>query len=92
MANGLDADDPGAYPPFAVTVDVALFTVRRARLHVLLVERAEQPFKGEWALRGGFVKIDEDLPEAAARELAEAGGRRVDRTEQVDLGEPGKGR
>ena len=71
MASSSLAYDPGAYPPFAVTVDVALFTIRRASLHVLLIEREEEPFQGEWALPGGFVKIDEDLYQAAGRELAQ---------------------
>ncbi len=66
--------DSASYPPFAVTVDVALFTLRGDRLRVLLVERAENPYKGSWALPGGFVRIDEDLAQAAARELAEETG------------------
>ena len=63
--------DPDAYPRFAVTVDVALFTIREGNLHVLLVERGEEPFIGHWALPGGFVRIDEDLSQAATRELVE---------------------
>jgi 8-oxo-dGTP diphosphatase len=63
--------DPSAYPPFAVTVDLVVLTVRDKRLQVLLVQRGEQPYRGRWALPGGFVKADEDLTTAATRELRE---------------------
>lgn len=66
--------DPAAYPPFAVTVDLAVFTIRRDALHVLLIERGGEPFRGALALPGGFVHRDEDLHQAAARELAEETG------------------
>jgi 8-oxo-dGTP diphosphatase len=62
------------FPPFAVTVDLVVFTVRRDALHVLLVTRGEDPFLGELALPGGFVHPDEDLEHAAARELQEETG------------------
>lgn len=68
------AYDPGAYPPFAVTADTAVFTLRDDRLLVLLIERGTEPYRGRWALPGGFVDIDEDLHDAAVRELAEETG------------------
>lgn len=68
---GYDARD---YPPFAVTVDLAIFTVRDGALKVLLIERSADPYEGAWALPGGFVDIDEDIEDAAWRELAEETG------------------
>ncbi len=61
------------WPRPALTVDVAVF-VRVAPLLVLLIQRAEPPFAGEWALPGGFVEEGETVASAAARELAEETG------------------
>jgi len=63
--------DPGRYPAFAVTVDIAVFTMLDGELHVLLVRRAGEPFAGSWALPGGFKQPDETLDQAAHRELHE---------------------
>lgn len=59
---------------FPVTVDVVALTVRADVLHVLLITRLIEPFRGRLALPGGFVLAGEDLVEAAGRELAEETG------------------
>ncbi|OON82454.1 NUDIX hydrolase [Streptomyces tsukubensis] len=66
--------DKYAFEPFAVTVDLAVFTVRHQELLVLLVERGEDPYAGRWALPGGFVQPREAADAAARRELAEETG------------------
>ena len=66
--------DPSDYSRFAVTVDIAVFTIRNDALQVLLIERGQEPFLGALALPGGFVRPDEDLDGAAERELAEETG------------------
>ena len=68
------AYDPRAYPAVAVTVDLVVLTLRAGELCVLLVERGEDPYRGTAALPGGFVRPDETLDAAAARELAEETG------------------
>ncbi len=74
MIAGMSPYDPSAFPPFAVTVDLVVLTVRRHALCALAVRRGEPPFQGRWALPGGFVRADEDLTAAAARELVEETG------------------
>lgn len=64
-------------PDIAVTVDAVIFTERDGRELVALVERGNDPYRGSWALPGGFVETDEDLADAASRELAEETGLNV---------------
>jgi 8-oxo-dGTP diphosphatase len=64
------------YPRAALTVDCVVFGFDGGELKVLLIERALEPFKGRWALPGGFVRVDETLDQAARRELAEETGLR----------------
>jgi 8-oxo-dGTP diphosphatase len=63
-----------AYPNIAVTVDLVLFTIQAESLRMLVVRRGGDPFKGRWALPGGFVRPDEALEQAARRELKEETG------------------
>lgn len=62
------------YPHPAVTTDCAIFGFDGKELHVLLVERGIEPYKGLWALPGGFLKMDETAEQGAKRELMEETG------------------
>ena len=68
------------YEQPSLTVDITAFTIRRVekknyrklpeyRLSVLMVKRAEEPFRGLWSLPGGFVTRDESITDAAVRVL-----------------------
>ena len=55
------------------SVDIVIFTIMKDKLHVLLTQRADYPFKGEWATPGGFIDIhkDKSIEETALRKLKE---------------------
>ena len=54
-----------------VTTDVVISTIKDGKLKVLLVKRAHEPFKGKWAIPGGFIRISETIDAAALRILKE---------------------
>ncbi len=77
------------YPRPALAVDCVVFGIQADSLHVLLIERAQAPFLGWWALPGGFVQMGESLDEAARRELREETGLSEVYLEQLyTFGEP----
>ena len=79
------------YPHPAVTTDVVIFSVRDQQLKLLLIKRGGAPFKGKWALPGGFVELDESLEEGARRELEEETGLAGVFLEQLyTFGQPGR--
>jgi 8-oxo-dGTP diphosphatase len=59
---------------FYITADAVVFTILSKELKILLIKRSHEPFKSKFALPGGMVNIDEDLEEAAKRELEEETG------------------
>jgi 8-oxo-dGTP diphosphatase len=67
----------------ALTVDVVIFALIDDQLQVLLVRRKHAPYAGQWALPGGFVRMDEALAVAAARQLEEKTGARDVYLEQL---------
>ena len=67
------------YPRPSVTVDAILISKQNS---VLLIERSGEPFKGKWALPGGFIELDESLETACHRELEEETGLKVDKLTQ----------
>lgn len=74
------------YPKADITVDCVLFGLSpESRLEVVLIRRAEEPFKGQWALPGGFIEFlkGETALEAARRELLEETGITVEFLEQL---------
>jgi 8-oxo-dGTP diphosphatase len=57
-----------------LAVDLAILTVRDDELQALVITRGNEPFRGRSALPGGFLRDDEDIPDAAVRELREETG------------------
>jgi 8-oxo-dGTP diphosphatase len=66
------------YPRPAVTVDAIVYFRDNQRIYILLIQRGKEPFKGKWALPGGFVNLDELLETACKRELEEETGLAVE--------------
>lgn len=64
------------YPRPAVTTDALIICQENGKRFILLIERGIEPFKGQWALPGGFIEMNEDLETACAREVEEETGLR----------------
>ncbi len=56
------------------TSDAVVFTIRQDELQILLIKRKKDPFKGMYALPGGFVEDNEKVEDTASRELYEETG------------------
>lgn len=66
-----------------ITVDAVIFNKEKGVLRILLVQRKKDPFKGQWALPGGFLEQDEELKTGAKRELEEETGLIVENLQQI---------
>lgn len=66
--------NPNNWPKPSVAADIAVFGYGKGKLYLLLVERGNYPYRGCYALPGGFANMDEDLTETASRELEEETG------------------
>jgi 8-oxo-dGTP diphosphatase len=74
-----------------IATDVAIFTIDRGELKVLLIQMKKAPYEGEWALPGGLIRPGESLDEAAARNLREKTGVKNAYLEQLyTFGEVGR--
>ena len=69
----------------SLAADIALFTLINGELHLLLIERGQEPFEGHWALPGGFVQEYEPILDCARRELEEETGFRAALLEQFGI-------
>ncbi len=77
------------YPRALVCVDCIVFSENKKE--ILLIQRAQEPFKQMWALPGGFIEMEETLEESAMRELEEETGlRRIPLKQLAAFGNPGR--
>ena len=88
--SSLPSNDSSRRPEISVTVDAVILTSRDDKPMLVMVQRGNEPFLGRWALPGGFVEADEDLPDAASRELREETGLTVPARALIQLGAYGK--
>lgn len=66
-----------------LSVDAVVFGYEEGNISVLLIKRKYDPFEGQWAIPGGFVKNDESLESAVERELFEETGIKINYLEQL---------
>jgi 8-oxo-dGTP diphosphatase len=79
------------FPRPSVTTDCIIFSKNPENRKVLLIKRKNEPFRNMWAFPGGFIDIQEDLKEAALRELEEESGLTGVSIEQfLTVGTPGR--
>jgi 8-oxo-dGTP diphosphatase len=77
--------DPSKFDRPSVTVDIVALKPCKGDLQVLLIKRKNHPFKGFWAIPGGFIEMDESLEESAVREFQEEAGIKVSKRDLVQF-------
>ena len=70
------------YPRPAVTADCVVIA-KENEPKVLLIQRGNEPFKGQWAFPGGFMNMDETTEQCSVRELEEETGLKVTEIKQI---------
>ena len=70
------------YPRPSLTADCIVFT-KEPDVKVLLIQRADEPYKGSWAFPGGFMNMDETTEQCAIRELEEETGLKLCEIHQI---------
>jgi len=81
------------YPRPGFSADTVAIAGLPGGRHVLLIRRGIEPFRGKWALPGGFVNEMEPVEAAGRRELAEETGLSVPDSEYLmvgTFGQPGR--
>lgn len=74
-----------------LSVDAVVFGYEEGNISVLLIKRKYDPFKGQWAIPGGFVENHESLEDAVERELFEETGIKINYLEQLyTFGKPNR--
>ena len=63
--------------PYALAADALVFAPLEGSWRVLLIRRGNPPYRGYWAVPGGFLETGETLVECAVRELREETGLHV---------------
>lgn len=67
----------------SISTDSVIFFMKDSKLQILLVKRKADPYKGKWALPGGFLEEMEALEEGAKRELKEETGLQIHELKQI---------
>ena len=77
--------DASRYPKPSVTVDTVIFRENDGKKQVLLIKRGNHPYRGSWALPGGFLNMEEELAAAAAREVREETALAITALEEIGV-------